>query len=138
MPLHYSNRHVDTVGSNAQHENQDPKRDLYSQLFMETWTVEYIAILLTGAATMLLTIVGTIFDNQRLNQWHSEITINALFNFVSQFIQTALFVPVASSISQLKWIWCYEGQSLRGIDDIDQASRQPLDSLLLMIKRPKT
>ena len=117
-------------------EKREPehKRSLYARLFKGTWLSEIIALSLAAICILLIVIILAIFKSRPLSHWHARITINTLINFVSQLAQTALVIPLASSVSQLKWLWYRKPRSLSSIDDFDKASRQPLDSIILAFK----
>lgn len=86
---------------------------------------------------VIIFIVLGIFNDQPLRSWHSGLSLNTLINVVSQIAQTAVFVPVAASISQMKWIWYSKSKPVEEIEDFDKASRGPMDSLWLITKHPK-
>ena len=108
-----------------------------SSLFTNTWTAEILAWLLAVISVVLIVAILVVFNNRRLTEWHGRITINTLINFASQFAQICLLIPIASSISQLKWIRYRYSQPLSSVEDFDKASRQPLDALRLLWKHPK-
>lgn len=89
-----------------------------------------------------------LLQHRPLEDWRSGITINTVVSVLSTIGQTAILLPVTSSISQLKWIWYAKdietgheddrtGNRLSDMEDFDKASRGPIDCLLLVWKRPK-
>lgn len=56
-------------------------------------------------------------------------------NVVSQIAQTAILVPVAACIGQLKWLWVRKEAQLQDMDKINDASSGPLSSVFLLHKR---
>ena len=108
------------------------------RIFTKTWALELLCWFLALISLLVIIIVVGVFNGQPLQNWHSGLTLNTLINVVSQIAQTAVFVPIASSISQLKWIWFGKGEK-RAIGDIepfDKASRGPIDSLRLILNHP--
>ena len=101
------------------------------------WAAESFAWLLAAISMSVIFILLVSFRNKPLEQWNSHITINALINVLSQTAQTALLIPVSSSISQLKWIWFRKRRPLNNVEHFDAASRQPLDSLALVWRHPR-
>ena len=117
-------------------EQITPKTSFYDKFFRNHWAGEIIAWVLAAACLVIILTIVLVFKDADINTWKSKITINALVNFVSQIAQTALLVPVASSISQLPWIWFRRPRPLRDVNSFNNASRQPLDALKLLWKMP--
>ena len=114
------------------------RQSFYDRIFTKTWALELLCCFLALISLLVIVIVVGSFNGQPLQSWHSGLTLNTLINVASQIAQTAVFVPVASSISQLKWIWFGKGEK-RAIGDIepfDKASRGPNDSLRLIFNNP--
>lgn len=118
-------------------KGRSTQASLFARYFEESWVGELLAWILAALCLAIILIVLILFRDKSLQSWNSRFTINTLVNFGSQAAQTCLLVTVGSSISQLKWIWYRHNRPLRGIDDFDRASRQPLDSILLVWKHPK-
>lgn len=121
----------------AEAESHIPKQSLYTRIFDESWGFEILLWIVALLSLVVILITLGIFHNQPLQNWHSGLTANTLLNVLSQIAQTAVFVPVASSISQLKWIWYDKSRAIGEMEDFDNASRGPIDSLRLILKRPK-
>ena len=86
---------------------------------------------------VILAILGLLNDKP-LTSFDFGVNVNALVNVASQVGQTALLVPVASSISQLKWIWLNgHGGPMGTLEDFDMASRGLMGCLVLMFRCPK-
>ena len=114
------------------------RQSFHDRIFNKTWAVELLCWFLALVSLLVIIIVVRVFNGQPLKHWRSGLTLNTLISVVSQIAQTAVFVPVASSISQMKWIWVGKGEK-RAIGDIepfDKASRGPIDSLRLILKHP--
>ena len=63
------------------------------------------------------------------------MSLNTLVAILSTLARTALLVPVASCISQLKWIYLVSAsRSLRSVQVFDDASRGPWGSMELIWK----
>ena len=113
-------------------------RSFFSHFSRDTWALETLGWLLAALSlAVILVLLGT-FNNQPLRNFHSNLTLNTLVSVIGQIGKTALIVPVASSISQLGWLW-YRRQSgpLGGLQDVDRASRGLMDSVRLPFRRPK-
>lgn len=130
---------VTPKNKNVKDKNIDlPESTLYNRIFEESWVAEILALCIAALATVIMIIILAIFKDKPLTQWHSRVTINTLVSFVSQAAQTALLLPVASSISQMKWIhFQRKRKPLGDMEDFDKASRQIFNSLFLVFKLPK-
>lgn len=107
-------------------------------MLIDSWILEYLGWLFAAAALALIIILLGVFNEKPLSTFQSNLTLNTLISAIGQIGKTALLVPVASSISQYKWIWYQKySSSMKGMEDFDEASRDIFDSLLLVFKRPK-
>ena len=114
------------------------RQSFHDRIFTKTWALELLCWFLALISLLVIIIVVEVFNGHPLQDWHSGLTLNTLINVVSQIAQTAVFVPVASSISQMKWIWFEKGEkrAIRDIEPFDKASRGPIDSLRLISNHP--
>ncbi|KAL9041872.1 MAG: hypothetical protein Q9214_003960 [Letrouitia sp. 1 TL-2023] len=112
------------------------RQPLIARLFDDTWAQELLCWLLALISLLVIIIVVAIFNGQPLQKWHSGLTLNTLINVVSQIAQTAVIVPVAASISQLKWIWFHKKKAIGDMKPFDEASRGPISSIMLILKHP--
>ena len=117
--------------------NNDSWSSLLIRIITGSWGLELLCWVVAALSLAVIIVVLAIFNGQPLSNWHSGITVNALINVISTVGQTSILGPVAESISQLKWIWYRRGQPVGDMEDFDKASRGPIDSLLLIVKRPK-
>lgn len=74
------------------------------------------------------------FDQQTLPDWPLGITLNSFLAFFTTCIKAAFMVPVSVAISQAQWNWFNRAkpQPLYDFHVIDQASRGPWGSLVLL------
>jgi hypothetical protein len=90
---------------------------------LSTWvlgTIGYSAIV----------ILMIIFNDKLQKDWHSDVQITAFVAALAQVSQSALLVPTASSIAQLKWKWISAVQRpAMDIQRFDLASRGPDGSM---------
>ena len=82
----------------------------------------------------LLILLG-LFNNNPLSDWHSGLTLNTIIAVVSQLVQMVLLVPIASSLSQLQWLWFRDRKPLKDISYFQDASTGLMSSLVLVYKR---
>ena len=114
------------------------RQSFHDRIFTKTWILELLCWFLALISVLVIIIVVGVFNGHPLQEWHSGLTPNTVINVVSQIAQTAVFVPIASSISQLKWIWFGKGEkkAIGDIEPFDKASRGPIDSLRLILNHP--
>lgn len=118
-------------------ESHSRKQSLYTRIFDESWGFEVLLWFVALLSLVVILVILGMFNGQPLQNWHSGLTVNTLLHVLSQIAQSAVFVPVASSISQLKWIWYDKRRAIGEMEDFDKASRGLIDSLRLIMKRPK-
>lgn len=100
-----------------------------------SWSFEIFSWLLATVSTVILLIVLATFRHRPVSHWHSNVSLNTVVNVVSQIAQTAILVPVAACISQLKWLWARKDAKLLDIEDINDARGGLFSSLFLLRKR---
>ena len=87
---------------------------------------------------VIVLVIFAVFDGKSLDHWHSGLTLNTITSVLRQIAQMALLVPIAEGISQLKWLWFTTKKPIADIQDFDEGSRGPIDSVLLLWKRRET
>ena len=117
------------------HERERSSYALDARTLTLWWGFEFLTWMLATLSTVIILIVLAIFREQPVSHWHSSITLNTVVNVVSQVAQTAILVPVAACIDQLKWLWVRKEAKLQDMDDINDASGGPLSSVFLLRKR---
>jgi hypothetical protein len=65
------------------------------------------------------------FNSVQQQYWKSSVQITALVAALAQLSQSALLVPIASSIGQSKWKWLQKERRAVDIEKFDMASRGP-------------
>jgi hypothetical protein len=60
------------------------------------------------------------------------LTINAIISILTTSFTSGLLIPVAASMSQLKWSWFNQGRPLSDYQAFDSATRGPLGSVMLL------
>ena len=125
------------ISEGSTHRRPSKRRPWLRQQFSDGWAGEIVGWTVAAVSIVVIAVLLAIFKDKPVSKWHSRISVNALVNFVSQLGQTALLVPVASSISQLTWIWFNSFRALTDVNHFDKASRQPYDTLMLIWRFPK-
>ncbi|XP_014551439.1 hypothetical protein COCVIDRAFT_42252 [Bipolaris victoriae FI3] len=131
-PLH------STSGQEKTHDasKYDASAEAYfRKLNLRDWYWDFIAAIFSIACVIAVIVIVRKYQGKSLSSWHfyHNITLNTLVALLSTLSRTALIVPVASCISQLKWIHLVS--SLRPLHEyqiLDEASRGPWGSLTLI------
>ena len=94
------------------------------------------SVSLASVSLAVTRILLVVFNNQPLRNFKSNITLNALVSAAGQISLSALLVPVASTLSQLKWVWCQKRfTAIKEIEDFDRASRGPVGIVRLILRK---
>jgi hypothetical protein len=110
----------------------EPKK---SKRLSDYWAVELVAWVVSVLSIVGVVIILLLYNNRILGHWPLPISLNTLISVLSQLGQTALIIPIAACIGQLKWLWFIQPKSPRTLADFeafDDASRGPWASLLLI------
>lgn len=110
-----------------------PKR--VKMFHLRDWVWEIAAAVFSLTCVVAIIVVLRTHQEKSLASWHFvyDITLNTLVALLSTLSRTALIVPVASCISQLKWIHLVSSpHPLRELQIFDDASRGPWGSLELI------
>jgi hypothetical protein len=106
-----------------------------AQFSLQDWQWEFGAFIFSMGCFAAVVGVLASYNTRSLASWNFVfgITLNTLVAILSTLSRTALLVPVASCISQLKWIHLVTApRSLRDVQVFDDASRGPWGSLELI------
>ena len=107
------------------------------------WLWESSAWLISFAALVgMIGLLGAV-HNHEIPQWgirrkfHGtdysiSISINAVLSLSATTMKTALIIPVAASLSQLKWNWFMRENKLLDYQKFEAASRGPFGALILI------
>lgn len=78
------------------------------------------------------------YNEQPIPDWNYGLTINGVVSVLAGIAKASMILPVAESISQLKWHWFSTGKPRPVIDfeHLDTASRGPW-GCLMMLCRPR-
>lgn len=109
------------------------KQQTLSWRLWAIWKWELFTWLL-GTIGLIANISLMIASNKKLlKDWKSNVQITAFVATLAQVSQSALLVPIASSIAQLKWSWAANcPATAKDIQRFDLASRGPDGSMRLL------
>ncbi|KAK4171881.1 hypothetical protein QBC36DRAFT_304935 [Triangularia setosa] len=98
------------------------------------WLLEIICLLLSLLAFVAIIITLSRFDQQQLPNWPLKISLNTFLAFFTTFAKAAFMVPVSIAISQAQWTWFLDERPLYDFHILDQASRGPWGSFVLLFR----
>ena len=126
----------DSVPAESRGLSHEPSiYDRYIAYISDSWWLEFISWLMaTGMLLALLILLGK-FNGKSLSEWHSKLTLNTIIAVVSQLVQMVLLVPIASSLSQLQWLWYRNRKPLKDISYFQEAGTGLVSSVVLLYKR---
>lgn len=96
------------------------------------WWWEIGACALSLVSTVLLFVLLVKVEDIALQSWPHQIQINSVVAILTAVSRTAMVVPLAACISQLKWRHFESPNRLSHLQDYDNASRGPWGSLLIL------
>lgn len=108
-------------GERPKSQNQKPSQQ--NGWVHRFWLWEVLSILGATVALAAMIITLVLHQDKILPKWPSAITINALIAVFSAILKACVVMPLAESISQLKWLWVQQPRPLRDIEQWDLASR---------------
>jgi hypothetical protein len=74
-------------------------------------------------------------DGKAMPNWKLGITINAFISIFSGFAKSALLLPTAEALGQLKWDWFRRSEKkMLDFEVMDSASRGPWGSMVMLAR----
>ncbi|KAF2628866.1 hypothetical protein BU25DRAFT_390852 [Macroventuria anomochaeta] len=98
------------------------------------WWWEFGAIVLALLSTSAIIALVTMIDNQPISSWSLFIQPASLVAILSTIAKSALLLPIAVCLSQLKWNHFERPADLAHMQLFDDASRGPWGSLVFLWK----
>ncbi|KAI0903361.1 hypothetical protein F4823DRAFT_618889 [Ustulina deusta] len=109
--------------------------------FQSWWWWEIMALVICIGSTLGLIVLLKLINNTPLQQWSLPVQPNSVISVLTTINKTAMLVPAASCLSQLKWRY-FSKQPRRLVDLqlFDAASRGPWGSMALLsqLSNPRT
>jgi hypothetical protein len=114
---------------------KDRVRNWFTHWFIEWWLLEIVSWIFSATCMMIIAIVLSRYDGKPLPNWSINISMNAFISIFSGFAKSALLLPTAEALGQLKWDWFRKGEkSMMDFEVMDGASRGVLGSAVLLAK----
>jgi membrane protein YdbS with pleckstrin-like domain len=74
------------------------------------------------------------YDGHPIPDWPFGITLGALVSLLASFFTFALMGIITPAFSQVKWLWFRKERKMADFEYIENASRGPMASLMLLIR----
>lgn len=103
-------------------------------MFRFGWWWEVYATILAVASTAAVVAVLISVQDKPLADWKLPIQPNSLVAVFSTIAKSALLVPIAECISQLKWSYFESPRMLSQMEVFENASRGPWGALIMLWK----
>ena len=89
----------------------------------------------SAVCMMIIIIVLWKVDGKQMPKWKLGISINAFISIFSGFAKSALLLPTAEALGQLKWNWFRNKEKkMMDFEVLDSASRGPWGSFVLLAR----
>ncbi|OAP61930.1 hypothetical protein AYL99_04133 [Fonsecaea erecta] len=102
----------------------------------DTWWPELLALTFSFSCLVEITITLNYFSGYPLSRLPWGLTLNTILSGLAAASKSSLIFAVAGTMSQCKWCWLKCGPArqrrLGHLQDVDEASRGPLGSLILL------
>ncbi|KAI0400350.1 hypothetical protein F4802DRAFT_585226 [Xylaria palmicola] len=118
--------------------SRPPNTGVQSPLFSwqsSWWWWEILALVACIASAVGLVVLLKLINNTTLQQWFLPIQPNSVISILTTISKTAMLVPAASCLNQLKWHYFSNGpRKLIDLEHFDAASRGPWGSFVLIFQ----
>ncbi|KIW01028.1 uncharacterized protein PV09_07544 [Verruconis gallopava] len=112
----------------------DRTKNWFTRWFVEWWLLEIISWGFGAICMMIIVIMLSKVDGKSIPSWDLSISINAFISIFSGFAKSALLLPTAEALGQLKWTWFRKERKMIDFEVMDAASRGALGSMILLSK----
>lgn len=132
----YEAPHTGTSSTIGCDEMAPPNQTAFSFLF-SWWWIEVGAAAFSLLCMLSILLVLLIKDDTLMEDWSFGIQPNTLLNIVTTLARSALIIPAAECIGQLKWSHfrnSLKGHKLRDLETFDSATRSPFGAVMLLVK----
>jgi hypothetical protein len=114
-------------------KRSDKAKSFWTRWFVEWWGLEILSLVFSGICMIIILTVLGHYDGKPLPAWKVGITINAFISILAGFAKSALLLPCAEALGQLKWNWfSKKPRKMMDFEVLDSASRGPWGSMVLL------
>ncbi|KAH7117632.1 hypothetical protein B0J11DRAFT_570868 [Dendryphion nanum] len=116
-------------------ESPNGRRTLWTNIY--EWRWELFTWMLGTISLITITSLLLWFRDAPVSAWKSKVQFSAIVAALAQVAQSALLVPVASCIGQMKWnLFSKTPRNTMDLEMYDMASRGPEGSVKLLLQLP--
>lgn len=113
--------------------NQQTKWTRMQRFSHDIWLWEMLSVIVSIACVSAILIILLHYDGKQVPNWKWGLIINGIVSFLSPVAKSAMILPIAEAISQLKWNWFRHGyHPILDFDLLDDASRGPWGCAVLL------
>jgi hypothetical protein len=109
-------------------------KNWFTRWFIEWWALEILSWFFSAICMMIIAIVLWKVDGKSIPDWKLGVSTNAFISIFSGFAKSALLLPTAEALGQLKWIWFRKERKMMDFEVLDSASRGAWGSMILLGK----
>ncbi|KAF2673190.1 hypothetical protein BT63DRAFT_410226 [Microthyrium microscopicum] len=112
-------------------EEEEPK-GFWTRWFVDWWAFEILSWLFSAICVVIIISVSLKYDGKPVPQW-AGLSFNGLLSTLSAFFKSALLLPTAEALGQLKWDWFNnKPKAMIDFEVLDKASRGAWGSFMLI------
>ncbi|QDS72551.1 hypothetical protein FKW77_000488 [Venturia effusa] len=110
----------------------------YTRWVLEWWMVEILSWFFGLVCMVIITVVLLRYNGKPDPKWRIGLSIGSFISIFSGFAKSALLLPTAEALGQLKWSWFrHNERAIIDFERLDSASRGPMGSLVLLVRTRK-
>lgn len=103
---------------------------------LRSWKKEIASFFMAILALIAIVVILITSDNKPIQARSGPFTTNALVSIFAAILKSAMLMPVAEALSELKWIWYRKSHPVSDAQSFDLASRGPRGAFEFLFKLP--
>ena len=104
------------------------------RICINLWLWELLSLMVSATCIGAITLIMKRCDNKPIPTWSYGLTLNGVVSILAVVTKASMILPVAETISQLKWCWFWQQpRPVRDFESFDGASRGPWGSLTMLV-----
>ena len=103
-------------------------------ILLDTWLPEVFALGFSTACLLAIIAVLAAYHDKQLHRLPKGLTLNAIIAVLAAGAKSSLMFAVGGTMSRSKWCWFRHQQRLQDLEDMDDASRGPLGSTVMIFQ----
>jgi len=100
---------------------------------ISVWLWEMLNLMMSVSCVVAILAILDHYDQQPVPNWSYGFTLTNVVSILAVVVRSSLILPIAETMSQLKWSWFWRGHRLvMELERFDSASRGSWGSLMLL------